>query len=442
MDLLHGIEQKNFKLVVWGLGYIGITTAIKFAEKGIECLGIDINQDIVNEINKGNIPLKNISSSSFKHLVENEKIKAIYSGEETCLDDYDIHIICVNTDANNEPFKENLLGVFNKIINLIKDSSKQKMVIIESTISPNWITEDIVPIIENQTSLDKSRIHFGVSPRRDWFINEETDEDSVPRIVGLASFNSNELGKKLYEICYKKVLIAENWIHAAMVKIVENAIRYLNINFSNQLAAAFPDLNITEILQLSGTKWNIPEYHPSLGIGGYCIPLAPKYLLEGAKYNENLNSLLTNMFWEEKYTNQISEYIFNLGVRRVGILGLSYAPNIKVHKLSPAINLFNALHKLGVSCMVSDPLYTEREIRDITGAETFDFNKDLNQFDLLLVVAAHKEFYNIKDILDEQVVNPIILDNLGDLKSIFKNSKYKYHEIGNIRNIKEFSFNN
>jgi len=191
--------------------------------------------------------------------------------------------------------------------------------------------------------------------------------------------------------------------------------RHLTCVLAQQMALAYPNMNIRKVLELGGTKWNVESTFPNVtGTGGYCVPLAPKYVLEGAENPHELTLIKEAMETDDSMVNIFNE----LHNYKIGCLGLAYMGNIKVHVLSPLIRLLKILNVCSIK--VNDPLYTDEEITEITGCEVFKFPSDLDKFEVVLLLAAHDEY---RDVDFSQLVHKtenceFIFDNTGLWKDI------------------------
>jgi nucleotide sugar dehydrogenase len=204
--------------------------------------------------------------------------------------------------------------------------------------------------------------------------------------------------------------------HAEIVKNIENAFRHVEITLANQLSLAYPSLNMTEVLRLVGTKWNVGLFHPSFGCGGYCIPLSSKYVLEGAEDPKQLTILTDTVHTDESLPVLIADRIVDSAFQSVGILGLSYKGDLKVHILSPTLRILKRLMERHVKVKVNDPYYTSDEIHKITGAESFQFPSGLSEFDRIVIVAGHRAYRAISQAqLKNHLTNcRLVLDNLKE----------------------------
>jgi nucleotide sugar dehydrogenase len=272
-----------------------------------------------------------------------------------------------------------------------------------------------------------------VAPRRDWFVSPEKSLKKLPRVFGGTTKETTELMRSVLSIVCESLVPAPDHRHAEMVKSIENAYRHMEITLANQLSNAYPDVNMTEVLRLVGTKWNIGTYHPSFGTGGYCIPLSSKYVLMGAKNPDAVTILKETIKADERQPEIVAESLKARGIGKVGILGLAYKGDIKVSILSPTLRIAKRLRELGVDVKVNDPYYTREEIKKIAGTESFDFPDGMDEFEALLIVADHQHyrFTSHGDILKHLRKCKLILDNTDVWKDIdFSGSGVEYHVAG------------
>jgi nucleotide sugar dehydrogenase len=239
--------------------------------------------------------------------------------------------------------------------------------------------------------------------------------------------------KEVLGIVCDTILQAKDHRHAELVKSIENAYRHVEITLANQLSLAYPDIDMREVLALVGTKWNIGTYHPSFGTGGYCIPLASQYVLAGTNDTDRLSILTSAIQTDRDLPGTVAETVVRKGAEKVGILGLAYKGDLKVHTLSPTLRIVSHLKQKDVAVKVHDPYYTAEEIKQICGAETFRFPDDLGQFDTILIVADHRNYQAIpkNKILSNLKNCKLILDNAGIWDGFdFARAGIEYHLAG------------
>jgi len=438
------LKEGKKGIAIWGIGYIGYSSMAYFARAGIRCLGYDVNEERVKQINEnGKIKPNNLPNIDFwlgfdiTPLFADGLIKATHNHKDLISNEYLIHLIAVPTEKVNEygehkPYTGYLKDVFEKLTEYknIK-TDHPPLIIIESTLSVNVLDHVVIPILESYGIKVGEDVLLGIAPRRDWFVERDKTLKNLPRVVGGTNKETSKLMKEVLGLICDKILEAEDHKHAALVKTIENAYRHMDITLANQLSRAYPDLNMKHILELVGTKWNIGTFKPSFGIGGYCIPLAPHYVLGDAKNPEELTLLKSSTEFDEKHTERLAHTLIKKGVKNVGILGVAYAPDLKVHVLSPALKIVRHLKKAGISVKINDPYYTDEELKQITGAEPFKFPEGLNQFDTVLLVSGHMKYrYTNHNNIKNNLKNcKLILDNSGIWKKIDFNP-VEYHEAG------------
>ncbi len=405
------------KVGVWGTGYIGFSTMANFAANGVACLGTDVIQSVVDTINQGRAPIPNLEywlGFPVEPLVSSGMMRATTNWKDLINEDIAVHMIAVPTEKDDKPWDEALIDVTKKISTIADHNRKEgPLVIIESTLTPNRTNEVVIPLLKEKGLRVGEDIHLGVAPRRDWFISPEKNLKNLPRIAGGTTPTTTEMMIDVLGIVCDRLVPAPDHRHAEIVKSIENAYRHVEITLANQLSLAFPDINMTEVLKLVGTKWNVGVFHPSFGTGGYCIPLSSKYLLSGAKRSDALTILKATVETDEQMPRLVAEHLAKKGSKHVGILGLAYKSDLKVHTLSPTLKIVPHLRDKGVKVKVHDPYYSEQEIMRIVGAETFKFPDGLREFDAVVIVAAHRAYKIVSESM--------ILKNLGNCKLIVDN---------------------
>ncbi|MCG2782455.1 MAG: nucleotide sugar dehydrogenase [Candidatus Altiarchaeales archaeon] len=431
-------ELKTGKKIigVWGLGYIGYSSMAYFARAGVNCIGTDVTEHRVDDVNHGRQTIPNMDywlGFDVKPLAKAGLMKATLNWEELLDERVGVHLVSIPTEKDGKPYHDILEDVITKLCKY-KDVKKEHppLVIIESTLSPNAMDNIAIPLVESHGLSVGEDILIGVAPRRDWFTSPDKNLEKIPRVVGGTTQETTDIMAEVLSIICINVLKAKDHRHSAIVKSIENAYRQLDITLANQLSLAYPDLDMTSILRLVGTKWNIGTYHPSFGTGGYCIPLAPQYVLEGAKHPEALTLLKESLDVDFKQPEKVAKSLIKRGVKNVGILGLSYTSDLKVHILSPAIPIAKALKEAGINVKLQDPYYSADEIKGFVDTETFEFPEGLQEFDAILIVSPHMQYRYINSsvVIENLKECRLILDNMGAWKDVKFPEGIEYHEAG------------
>jgi nucleotide sugar dehydrogenase len=437
MELRNRLLAGTRKLAVWGAGYIGFSTMANFAANGVSCTGTDVSERIVSAINSGELPVPNLEywlGFNTSYLSKSGMMNATTDWKRVLGPEYEVHMIAIPTENEDRPWDGALIDVIEKIASIGNRRDEPPLVIIESTLTPNKTDSVVVPIFEKEGMRVGKDVLLGVAPRRDWFISPEKNLKTLPRVVGGTTPETTELMIDVLGIVCDKLVPATDHRHAEIVKSIENAFRHVEITLANQLSLAYPSLNMTEILRLVGTKWNVGTYHPSFGTGGYCIPLSSKYVLEGARNPDQLTILKDTISTDDKLPLIIADSIFRSGAKSVGILGLSYKGDLKVHVLSPTLRISKHLAQQGVRVKVNDPYYTGDEIKKLAGVESFIFPEGLAEFDCILIVAAHRIYKALSESkLKSHLKNcTLIVDNVEEAWRNFdwQSSGIKYFVAG------------
>ena len=411
---------------MWGCGFIGLSTALHYANKGIKVVGYDLDKEVINSLNNNRTHIHNIESwmgFSIKRVIKSKLIK-FTSKLENILNDEEIisHFIAVPTEKNGKPFLEPIKWVLDKLSKnekKLKNYNYKKCIIVESTLVPKTTDDHLKKIfIKNKSNIDN--FHYCVAPRRDWFETKDKTLNTLNRVFGCNNDYARDEVYKILNIVTKKLSPASSYRVSEFVKAFENSYRHLEITLANQLSFAFPNDNIREALKLAGTKWNMNTYYPGFGTGGYCIPLSSQYVLQGAGKNKKVLTLLDKTVkFDMKVNKLIAQKIIKRKFKKILILGLSYKSDVKVSILSPSIELFNFFKSKKIKVDLFDPLFSKNELREILNyniPKNLNLNK-LNNYDCIILMVAHKYFKNYftKNIKNIKNIK-MILDNTSFLK--------------------------
>lgn len=437
MNIKEQLKVGKKKLGIWGLGYIGFSSMAYFAKAGVVSLGTDVREDTVRDVNRGKATIPNLDywlGFDTVSLAEEKIMQATVDWKELISNDVAVHLITVPTEMHGKPYHDILKDVITKLSTYknIK-TDHPPLVIVESTLTPTVADSIVIPLFEKEGLKVGKDILLGIAPRRDWFTSPDKSLKVLPRVVGGTTPETTKLMADVLGIICDTILPAKDHKHAAMVKSIENAYRQLDITFANQLSLAYPDMNIKSILKLAATKWNVGYYQPSFGTGGYCIPLAPQYILEGAKYPEKLTLIKESMKTDFSQPSVVVDSVIKRGAKKIAVLGIAYTGDLKVHVLSPAIAITKLLQQAGVDVKVHDPYYSAEEIKNITGCESISFPEGLKGFDTILLVSGHRKYTYTKtlDILQHLDSVKLILDNPGIWSEIAFPSNVEYYDAGN-----------
>ena len=426
------LKSKKYKIAVWGTGYIGLSTMVYFSKKKIKCVGFDINKEKIKKINSGVLPLADLKKwfgFDIKSLVKSNYLKATSNYKELITDEFLVHFIAIPTEKNGKPYYKPLLSVLSNIAKINNNTKNPPIIIVESTLAPKVSDKKIIPFLKRKKLKVGKNILLSIAPRRDWFIEGGKNLENLDRVYGSTDKQSTKVTKDVLSIVCRKLHVASSYKVSEMVKSVENAYRHMDITLANQLSLAFPKDNIREVLKLVGTKWNVETFNPGIGAGGYCIPLSSRYILSQVKSLNQLSLLRETIKTDDGMSKFIANSIKKKGLKKIGVLGLSYKGDLKVSVLSKVIPLVKSLKRKGLKVELFDPYFTDKEIFEAVKVKTFKFPEELKKFDGLIVSVNHKQFNISKKVIEKSIKNcKLIIDHDGAWKKY--NLKNNYHLSG------------
>lgn len=426
-NLLHNIPTNNVKIGVIGIGRIGLPTALSFADKGFQTVGIDINTKLIDQINSGSYPLKDEPDFDkiFDEVIKNGKFTAtsdISSFLPTC----DVVILSLPTpmDSNYVPNYSALLSVGKDLHDFIKSNG---LVIVESTVEPGFIEDELIQVIEGSDHKHKRNIDFSIVACPETANPGEilSDFKKLPRLVGGINNDASEITSKLYKHVFGvDTIILPNCKTANAAKLTANVFRDVNIAFVNELALLFEKMNIDilQVLDACDKKYNFQTHYPGAGVGGPCLPVNSYQYLNTARktfdgvlrmievareINEHMPRHTVELVIDA--LNQIGKSVKNTSI---GILGVSYKPNVADIQLSPAKEIIEILENLGAQIKIYDPFYKLQKVFSYDVNETI--SDTIENCDAVILVTAHTEFTNM-DIksLTQKMKTPIFIDTRG-----------------------------
>jgi UDP-N-acetyl-D-glucosamine/UDP-N-acetyl-D-galactosamine dehydrogenase len=395
MNLFSEILNKNEKISVIGLGYVGMPIAVAFAKK-VNVIGFDLNKKKIDLYKSGIDPTNEVGNKEIR------KTTVEFTADETKLKEAKFHIVAVPTPINSDktPDLSPVEGA-SRIVG--RNLTKGSIVVYESTVYPG-VTEDIcVPILEEESGL-KCGVDFkiGYSPER---INPG---DKVHRLENIIKIVSGMDEESLEEIAKVYELVIEVGVHRAgsikvaeAAKVVENSQRDINIAFMNELAMVFDRMGIdtNEVVEAMNTKWNALGFTPGL-VGGHCIGVDPYYfvyeaeklgyhsqiILSGRKINDGMGKFVADAIIKKLI-------LANKVVRqaKVVILGLTFKENTPDTRNSKVVDIIDSLREYGIEPILVDPEADAAEAKHEYGVDLVDI-KVINDADCLVLAVAHDIF--------------------------------------------------
>lgn len=419
--IYNQLVDKEVKLAVIGLGYVGLPIALEFARK-IRVVGFDINPQRV-ELMKNKIdPSNELDSKDF------EGCDILFTHNLEDLRDVQFFIIAVPTpiDDANLPDLKPLIGASKTVGAVLKPGD---YVVYESTVYPGCTEEDCIPILEEISGLKfKKDFKVGYSPER---INPGDKQHTLQNVVKVASGCCDE---SLEQIAKTYELVVAAGVHRAptikvaeAAKIIENTQRDVNIALINELSIIFNKLKINtfDVLEAAGTKWNFLKFSPGL-VGGHCIGVDPYYLTHKALQAGYHAQVITSGryvndsmgFYIAKQTvKKIIAHGKHIQDAKVLIMGATFKEDVSDIRNSKVIDIVNELQSFQVHVDIIDPHADSNEMLHEYGVGLIDSAS--NDYDAVIVAVNHKEYIS----LNEHYFKNILKDAKGvfvDVKGIFK----------------------
>lgn len=424
--------NKEYKIAVIGLGYVGLPLATLFASK-YPVVGYDINQKRINELKQGSDATLEVSYQSLKNVlqsanpIDKESVGLYFTTNESHLKSANYYIITVPTpvDKNNSPDLIPLKKASEMVGKVLK---KGDVVVYESTVYPGVTEEECVPVLERVSGLKFNLDFFaGYSPER---INPGDKQRTIEKIMKVTSGSTPETALEV-DALYKSVIPAGTHLApsikvAEAAKVIENSQRDINIAFVNELAKIFALMGIDTkaVLKAAGTKWNFIPFQPGL-VGGHCIGVDPFYLAQKAQqigyYSElilsarRLNDSMGSFVASEVVKLMIKNDLKIKGAS-VLIMGVTFKENCPDMRNSKVWDVVDGLIDYGCNVVVYDP-WVDWNKRKIPTGVTVINNLQTASYDAAVLAVAHQQFLelNVRSYLKE---SGVIYDVKGVLTEV------------------------
>jgi len=423
-DVEKSLRSQTLRVCVVGIGRIGLPTALLFAKSGLDTIGVDINENLVQNINSGIYPLKDEPGIEeiFNDVIKNKKFLATTKIEDA-VPNSDLILLSLPTpmDENNIPDYSALRSVATKLSEILSPNS---LVIVESTIEPGFIEDEMIStILESRRLKIGENFFIGVCPENANPGEILHDFTNLPRLVGGINNHVTKIIKMIYDFVFSVELVEmPNCKTANAVKLTTNVFRDINIAFISELSIMFEKLGIDtmKVLEAAKKKYNFQIHYPGAGVGGPCLPINSYQLLNSAKRaGVKLSMIESGRKINEKMPDHVvkltsdafKESNKSLENSDVLILGVSYKPNVKDIQLSPAEKIIKKLQNLGTNVHIYDPYFSSENIFGIKVEDNLD--DILPKMDAAIIVTSHDDFKKIKISSFAKMKNPILIDTRG-----------------------------
>jgi len=381
----------DLKVVMMGLGYIGLPTAALIASRGIKVQGIDVNQSVVDTINDGKIHIVEPALDRLvKHVVEKGLLKA-----STTVETADVYLIAVPTPfkGNHEPDLKYVESATRMILPNLKEKN---LFIIEST-CPVGTTDKMAKIIFKERPELKGKINIAYCPERVLPGKVIYELEHNDRVIGGLNAESTKAAQDFYRHFVKGELHATNTKTAEMCKLVENSSRDVSIAFANELSMICDkaEINVWELINLANKHPRVNILQPGTGVGGHCIAVDPWFIVSAFQKEaviirnaREINNYKTEWVIEKIKSTALQFELDNNRKPIIALMGLAFKPDIDDLRESPALQVADALlAENKYNLLLVEPNLEESNKYDLTNYEELN-----GKADIVIYLVAHKEF--------------------------------------------------
>lgn len=414
------IVNKEAKVALIGLGYVGLPIALEFARK-VPVIGFDINEERIEMMRNKIDPSEELEAEAF------EGCDIHFTASLDDLKEARFFIVAVPTpiDQHNLPDLTPLLAASKTVGKVLK---KGDYVVYESTVYPGCTEEDCIPVLEQESGLKfHTDFKVGYSPER---INPGDKEHTLAKIIKVVSGCDDE---SLDNIAKTYSLVVDAGIHKASsikvaeaAKIIENTQRDVNIALMNELSVIFNMMNINtyDVLEAAGTKWNFLKFFPGL-VGGHCIGVDPYYLtykarevgyhskviISGRSVNDDMGAYVAR-----ETVKKIIARGKDVSKSKVLIMGTTFKENVSDIRNSKVVDVIRELESFGLHVDVVDPHAASKELKHEYG---FELAENIgNDYDAIIVAVNHTEYVDLTSEYFASISNGKGL--LVDVKGIYR----------------------
>src|ERR1700756_2450629 len=410
-QLKKKIQQREARVGIIGLGYVGLPLALLYSEKKFKVTGFDIDPRKIDTLAKG---------GSYIYRIAPDEIQAAQTSGFSATADYsrltemDAIIICVPTplDEYHEPDLSFITSTTHSIAPHLQSG---QLVVLESTTYPGTTEEVMIPILEKENKAGLKAARNGVFTGKEFFVafsperedpgNTTVARPDIPKVVGGLDPQASELARALYGSIFQRTAPLSSPTAAEMTKLLENIYRCVNIALVNELKllSLRMGIDIWEVIEAASTKpFGFHPFYPGPGLGGHCIPVDPFYLSWKAKewdfrtrFIELAGEINTNMPYHviDSVARALNKHKKALNGSKVLVLGVAYKKDIDDLRESPSLTIIELLQKDGAQVSYNDPYFPF-----IGKGRHYDLQMkcapvdDLSKYDCVLIVTDHSDY--------------------------------------------------
>ncbi len=391
----------NSEVSVIGLGYVGLPAAIAASKSGFKVIGIDINIELVDTLNKGTSNVTDVPNSDLKNALLDKKFEA--SSDFALIRNSEVVLICVPTPLKGGG-KPDLSFVEAATKSVARHLKKGSVLILESTVMPGVTKSVVLPLVEKFSELARTDFYLAYSPERIDPLNKTWNITNTPKLVAGLNLDSRKKAVEFYSKFVDSIIECESIEVAEIAKLLENSFRLVNISFINELSM-FCDkigVDIGSVIKAASTKpYGFMPFYPSIGVGGHCIPVDPIYLASKAeelKVPQNMINIAVeiNKKMPGYFVGRAEEKIGGLKAKKILVIGVSYKPNVADVRESPVEGLIAVLRQKNAHVSWHDDL-----VKEWNGEKSVALT---NEYDLAILATPHA-YLDLTKLGDVPILN-------------------------------------
>lgn len=399
--LIKRINDRDARVAVVGLGYVGLPLAVAFAEAGFEVIGIDVDDQKARSLNEGSSYVEDVPSERLAPLVKRGLLKA--STDYQSLVEAEAISICVPTPLRKtgDPDISYIIDAADSIANW---GGTGKIIVLESTTYPGTTDEIILPRLISNGDVVGRDVFVAFSPERIDPGRTDYTIYTTPKVIGGVTKSCLDVALALYGAIVERPVPVSSTATAEMVKLLENTFRAVNISLVNEVALMCDKLGLDawEVVEAAASKpYGFMPFYPGPGMGGHCIPVDPHYLswkLRTLNYTARFIELASEInshmpdYVVGKIVSALNDDRKAVRGSRILILGTAYKPNVGDLRESPALDIIHLLKEQGAHLTFNDPHVDDlsEEGIDVPSVELTDEN--LRDADCVVVITHHDAF--------------------------------------------------
>jgi UDP-N-acetyl-D-glucosamine dehydrogenase len=421
IELVKKIENKSARVVVIGIGYVGLPLVLEFARAGFRVTGYDKDPAKVHLLNSGESYIEDIPSGDLAPYVKQGTLNA--SSDPSVLREADAVVVCVPTPLNKTKDPD-MRFIASATEEIATHQHPGMLIVLESTTYPGTTREILVPRLTRGYEIGRD-VFVAFSPERVDPGNQKFHTRNTPKVLGGTTPACLEVATALYSRIIDTLVPVSSTDSAEMVKLLENTFRAVNIALVNEVAMMSRRLGIDawEVIRAAASKpFGYMPFYPGPGLGGHCIPIDPLYLswkLRSLKFTarfielaDSVNSAMPE-YVISRITDALNGRTKPVRGSKILIAGVAYKPDVSDIRESPAFDVIAGLEKLGAEVSYVDPHVPEFEEREVT-MKSLSAHTSFASYDAVVIITHHKAF-DYQRMLDQA---QLIVDTRDALRLI------------------------